>query len=158
MKTLTKEDFLAYVPLSKNITDAQLAPHIQDAKLMDLTPQLGDLADRLLLETAPEDDPFTPDEEKARVAMTPVWVLNAFMRFLPQHGISITLTGFTKSRDSENTFEHASAQERREFMQPYRSKLSYWEGELGKALKVLNGTGRPTGKRSRVGLRVVGAR
>ncbi|MHC2992830.1 hypothetical protein OB13_15040 [Pontibacter sp. HJ8] len=157
MKTLTKEDFLAFVPLSKNIPEAQLAPYVQDALLMNVKPLLGDLytkwqAGELELKGSAEDGMEEVD------LVTAVWVFNAYVRFLPFHGLSISPTGITKSRDEKSTVEHVSPQERSQIIASFRSKINYWEGELGKALKKINGTGRPTGKRSRIGLRVVGAK
>ncbi|NEM96151.1 hypothetical protein [Pontibacter burrus] len=157
MKTLTLDDFLAYVPVSKNLPLKDLKPYIERALLMDVTPMLGELAGRLLLADAPEDTPFTAEEVQARKCIDAVWVHNAFIRFLPIHGIAIDAAGLTKTRDSQGAAEHASPQERQALIASYRSSLNYWEGELGKALKKLNGTGRPVKKR-RIGLRVVGGK
>ena len=69
---------------------------------MNLKPQLGDLYGRVMAEELQlmgdaEDGSEAVDLVKA------VWVLNAYVRFLPFFGLSITLAGITKSRDTENT-------------------------------------------------------
>ncbi|MEJ8803123.1 DUF6712 family protein [Pontibacter sp. H249] len=154
---LTKEDFLKHVPLSKNLSEGKLTPYIQDALLMDVKPLLGDLYTKWQDGTQPfmgsaEDGMEEVDLVKA------VWVFNAYVRFLPFHGISVTSSGITKSKDTEGTYEQASHQERQQVIASYRSKISYWEGELGKAIKAINGVGRPIKRKSRIGIRVVGTK
>lgn len=139
------------MPFSKNISEATLAPHVQDALLMNVRPMLGEQYGKVMSEELQLTDESGADLVRA------VWVLNAYVKFLPFHGLDISPTGITKSKgDQRNTYEQASPQERQAIITTLRTKLSFYEGELGKRLKELNGTGRPAGKRSRIGLRVVG--
>lgn len=145
------------MPLSKNLSEDKLKPYIQDALLMKVKPVLGELyaawqdGTQTFMGSA-EDGMAETDLVKA------VWVFHAYVSFLPFHGISVSSSGVTKSTDKEGTFEQASHQERQSIIAEYRSKISYWEGELGKAIKAVNGIGRATKRKNRIGIRVVGAR
>lgn len=152
---LTKENYTQYVPFSKNITLSELHPYQQQALLQDVKPLLGDLAERLLSEEPA--DPFTADELAAREKIIPVWVLHAYINFLPFHGVNVTPAGLTKSKDSRDTYEHASAQERSAMLASFRTQVNYWEGELAKALKTLDAD-KKTYRRSNIGMRVIGAK
>ncbi|WP_460879957.1 hypothetical protein [Pontibacter rugosus] len=140
------------MPFSKNISEATLAPHVQDALLMNVRPMLGDLYAKVMAEEEQLTDVDGTDLVKA------VWVLNAYVKFLPVHGLDLNPAGITKSRDERNTYEQVSPQERQSIITTLRTKLNFYESELGKALKEKNGTGRPAGKKRRIGLRVVGGR
>lgn len=119
---------------------------------MNVRPMLGEQYGKVMSEELQLLDVDGTDLVKA------VWVLNAYVKFLPVHGLDVQPAGITKSRDERNTYEQVSPQERQAIITTLRTKLNFYEAELGKALKVKNGTGRPTGKRSRIGLRVVGGK
>lgn len=120
---------------------------------MDVRPMLGDLYAAVMNQELQFTDEAGTDLVKA------VWVLNAYVKFLPFHGIDISPNGITKSKgDQHNSYEQASPQERQTLITSLRSKLNFYEAELGKQLKEKNGTGRVAGKRSRIGLRVAGGK
>lgn len=139
--------------LSPNISLSELQNDIDDALLMDVKPLLGELHDKLTADAPAEQ--LTPLEEKAQAAARPVWVCHAYQRFLQFHGIDVSSTGLTKQKAQKGEYEHVSTQERSILLNAEGGKVAYWEGELGKVLKEINGTGRGGSKRSRVGMRVL---
>jgi hypothetical protein len=153
---LTQEDFQKYARLSGNISLAELQNDIDDALKMDVSPLLGELHDRLMAETP---DPALSEAEQQVVALIPpVWVMHAYKRFLQFHGITVAAAGITRHKDEKAAYEHVSMQERSQLLNVVGGKIAYYEGELGKALKEVNGKGRGGSKRSRIGLRVIRAR
>ncbi|WP_345159594.1 hypothetical protein [Pontibacter saemangeumensis] len=139
--------------LSPNISLAQLQNSIDDALKMDVRPLLGDLHDRLT--GAAPATPLTAQEVKAQELVTPVWVCHAFQRFLEWHGVTVAAAGITQPKDEKGAYEHISEARRAQLLRSVGGNIAYYEGELGKALKEINGTGRGGSKRSRIGLRVI---
>lgn len=139
--------------LSANISLAELQNDIDDALKMDVRPLLGELHDRFMADTP---DPVLTDLEKKAKALVPaVWVCHSYKRFLQFHGITVASAGITRPKDEKAAYEHVSMQERSQLLSAVGGKIAYYEGELGKALKEVNGTGRGGVKKSRVGMRVI---
>ncbi|WP_400190664.1 hypothetical protein [Hymenobacter sp. B81] len=133
---ISKADFPEYTTLSANIGDHLLDPYIRDAWRYDVAPLLN-TAEAALLRTARAD--WSPKLEQLFVThIKPVWVLEAYRRFLGMHGVHVTPNGLETISD----VGHApiSTQQRAELKADAQGKASIERGLLEAALRAYRGT------------------
>jgi hypothetical protein len=104
-----KSNFSGFVNFSTSIPDALINIHINDAFKFDIKPRLSTLATDIRNYVA-SDKPQLKGFFDEYVLQW--WVLLAYKRFVQVHGLNFTQYGVTKTRDPQNTFDQASAQEK----------------------------------------------
>jgi hypothetical protein len=105
----SKPNFPGFVNLSPSVPDKLVNIQINDAYKFDIKPRLGSLAIDIYNYEAndkPELREFYDDY------ILHWWVLLAYKRLVQVHGLNFTQFGITKTRDPQNTFDQASAQEK----------------------------------------------
>ncbi|TGD82877.1 hypothetical protein [Hymenobacter wooponensis] len=131
---ITKADFKDLTPMSQNVADALIQPYILEAWEYDL--ELLTEAERAALLTTRANWSALFEKlfaEKIR----PLWVLEAYRRFLGMHGIHVTPNGIEYMAADTQAI---SRTERVELKADAEAKASIRRGRLEAALRVYRGT------------------
>lgn len=116
MATITLSDIQTYAQITLNIEGRMIDPHILLSRRFDVEPvvtkALMTAVDAAIAtpESAPQLEAFYTDY------VIPYWCLEAYRRFLTEHGTNVTQFGVTVARDPRGTFDQADDKRRAEIL------------------------------------------
>jgi hypothetical protein len=131
---ITKADFKEFTPMSQNVADTLIEPYILEAWEYDL--ELLTEAERALLRLPKTDWP-TGLEALFVEKIRPLWVLEAYCRFLGMHGIHVTPNGIEYTAVETQAITRT---ERAELKADAQGKASIRRSRLEAALRTYRGT------------------